>query len=110
MDWIITYLLMALTIGAFYFIIYKWKESFIFASLAIFYYVVCLKAVGMVFLNLESIFSCLFNSDFSSSVFKIIFWVMKMIYFISVPMPVILTYCRVKRIKKNMEDKKESEY
>ncbi len=106
MDWIIAYSIMAISIGTFCFIAYKRKESFKLALLAVECYILCFTVAGMMCLNLESIVSFFLNCDFSSPVFEIIFEIMKVTYFISIPMPVILTYYKIKKMEKmkNMKD------
>ena len=84
---------MAMTIVTFYFIVFKRKENFCFASLAVLCYILSFTAVEMVIFNFEN----LFKIDFSLPIFNVMFWVLKAMYFISLPMPVIFAYYRCKK-------------
>ena len=97
MYWVITYLLMAMTIVTFYFIVFKRKENFCFALLAVLCYMLSFTAVGMVIFNFENIISYLLKIDFSLPIFNVMFLVLKAMYFISLPMPVIFAYYRCKK-------------
>lgn len=105
MDWVITYSLMAIAIGVFYLIVYKRKENFVLASLVVLYYILSFTVVGMLIFNLKSILSYLLNFDLSWSISGVMFLGLKVLYFISIPIPVILAYYNSKKILQ--EDKND---
>ena len=101
--------LMAMSICAFYCIAYKRKENMIIASLAMLFYILVVICMGRICLNLKSICIYVFNDDFSTPVFDILFSTVKVIFLLYIPMPVVSAYYRVKKNEKGKQEEQDND-
>lgn len=89
--------------------VYKRKENMMLASLAMIFYILVDICIGIMCLNLKNIFIYTFNDDFLPPVCDILFSAVKVIFLLYIPMPVVLSYYRVKKIEKGKQEEQDND-